>query len=395
MSLVAARSLRHPRGSSPCWAHNLWVSRGLKWPRSPSGSRTGIWTSTSRGTRRKTSGRAGRRATERRGKGDGWRETTTTQHTGARAWMGWCVQGGLEPRCDTMCINEQRSVCSVLSVVHVHVRDSVHVVHRVRSGNLIDRHHQVFQKRIMVDLGLLKSGKVELRTRSIRETWDNFLGYIAKRCSWVEQVDHKFERRNTVLKGNHKDACCKFTCKKYYFLGTTRIFAFWPISVPQLAPLQWQNELNKNQEKNESQPNRDLWWIWPRERLRSCLLQLHQTWGGLRMGFQDPWKSVASDDRSGKPEKPSPPGNSKEDYGRSWSSQEWSCGARSIREETTSWDIMATSCPSSWRTSSRRKSWWIGETWDSESPRRGKFRNFRHGQWRSRICEQSKRPSAK
>ena len=43
------------------------------------------------------------------------------------------MQGGLEPqvRCDTVRINEQRSVCSVLSVVHVHVRDSVYVVHRV------------------------------------------------------------------------------------------------------------------------------------------------------------------------------------------------------------------------------------------------------------------------
>ena len=30
-------------------------------------------------------------------------------------------------------------------------------------GNLRDRHHQVIQKRIMVDLGLLKSGKMELR----------------------------------------------------------------------------------------------------------------------------------------------------------------------------------------------------------------------------------------
>ena len=29
--------------------------------------------------------------------------------------------------------------------------------------NLKDRHHQVIQQRIMVDLGLLKSGKVELR----------------------------------------------------------------------------------------------------------------------------------------------------------------------------------------------------------------------------------------
>ena len=30
-------------------------------------------------------------------------------------------------------------------------------------GNLRDRHHQVIQKRIMVNLGLLKSGNVELR----------------------------------------------------------------------------------------------------------------------------------------------------------------------------------------------------------------------------------------
>ena len=30
-----------------------------------------------------------------------------------------------------MCINELRSVCSVLSVVHVHVRDNVYGVHRV------------------------------------------------------------------------------------------------------------------------------------------------------------------------------------------------------------------------------------------------------------------------
>ena len=44
----------------------------------------------------------------------------------------------------------------------------------------------------------------------------------------------------------------------------------WPclissISALQLAPLRWQNELNKDQEKNVSQPNRDLWWIWPRD----------------------------------------------------------------------------------------------------------------------------------
>ena len=61
-------------------------------------------------------------------------------------------------------------------------------------------------------------------------------------------------------------------------------------------------------------------------------------------GYQDPGKSVASDDRSGKSEKPSPPGYSKEDYGQSWSSQEWKSGAaehdRSGKPEKTSWDMM-------------------------------------------------------
>ena len=55
-------------------------------------------------------------------------------------------------------------------------------------------------------------------------------------------------------------------------------------------------------------------------------------------------KSVASDDRSGKAEKPSPPGYSKEDSGRSWSSQKWKSGAaahdRSGKPEKTSWDMM-------------------------------------------------------
>ena len=66
--------------------------------------------------------------------------------------------------------------------------------------------------------------------------------------------------------------------------------------------------------------------------------------GRTSYGNQDPGKSVASDDRSGKPEKPSPPGYSKEDYGRSWSSQEWKSGAsehdRSGKPETTSWNTL-------------------------------------------------------
>ena len=110
-------------------------------------------------------------------------------------------------------------------------------------------------------------------------------------------------------------------------------------------------------------------------------------------GYQDPGKSVSSDDRSGKPEKPSPPGYSKEDYGRSWSSQEWKSGAaehdRSGTLEKTSWDILQ-------KDASHREEPLLGGNARSArygemihdgsgqpetgSPRRGKFRKFRDGQ---------------
>ena len=71
--------------------------------------------------------------------------------------------------------------------------------------------------------------------------------------------------------------------------------------------------------------------------------------GKTSYGYQDPGKSVASDDRSVKPEKPSLPGYSKEDYGQYWSSQEWKSGAaehdRSGKPEKTSWDIMQKVAP--------------------------------------------------
>ena len=61
-------------------------------------------------------------------------------------------------------------------------------------------------------------------------------------------------------------------------------------------------------------------------------------------GYQDPGKSVVEDDRSGKPDRPSPAGYSKEDYGRFWSSQEWKSGAaepdRSVKPEGISWDSL-------------------------------------------------------
>ena len=61
-------------------------------------------------------------------------------------------------------------------------------------------------------------------------------------------------------------------------------------------------------------------------------------------GYQDPGKSVAVDDRSGKPERPSPSGYSEMDYCRSWSSQEWKSGTaahdRSGKPDGISWNAM-------------------------------------------------------
>ena len=61
-------------------------------------------------------------------------------------------------------------------------------------------------------------------------------------------------------------------------------------------------------------------------------------------GYQDPGKSVPSDDRTGKPVEPSRLDYTQEDYGRSWSSQEWKSGAaehdRSVKPEEISWDTL-------------------------------------------------------
>ena len=65
-----------------------------------------------------------------------------------------------------------------------------------------------------------------------------------------------------------------------------------------------------------------------------------QTW----YGYQDPGKSVAVDDRSGQPDRLFPPGYSKLDYGRSWSSQEWKSEAtahdRSGKPDKISWNAV-------------------------------------------------------
>ena len=66
--------------------------------------------------------------------------------------------------------------------------------------------------------------------------------------------------------------------------------------------------------------------------------------GRTSYGYQDPGKSVPSDDRTVKPVQLSRPDYTQEDYGRSWSSQEWKSGAaehdRSGKPEEISWDTL-------------------------------------------------------
>ena len=66
--------------------------------------------------------------------------------------------------------------------------------------------------------------------------------------------------------------------------------------------------------------------------------------GRTSYGYQDPGKSVLSDDRTEKLVEPSRSDYIQEDYGRSWSSQEWKSGAaehdRSGKPEGNSWDSL-------------------------------------------------------
>ena len=66
--------------------------------------------------------------------------------------------------------------------------------------------------------------------------------------------------------------------------------------------------------------------------------------GRTSYGYQDPGISAPSDDRTGKPEKPSQSDFTQENYGRSLSSQEWKSEAtaldRSVKPDKTSWRLV-------------------------------------------------------
>ena len=107
------------------------------------------------------------------------------------------------------------------------------------------------------------------------------------------------------------------------------------ISVLQFALIQWRNDFNNIQEKNESQQNQNLSVV-------SSSTSLSQ--GKRYYGKQDAWTSVVADDRSGHPDGLSSTDYSKLDYDRAWSSQEWKSEVtahdRSGQPDKTSWSMV-------------------------------------------------------
>ena len=174
-----------------------------------------------------------------------------------------------------------------------------------------------------------------------------------------------------------------------------------PFQLYNFALLQWRNEFNKNQEKNESQPNQDPWWISLRGRvvfnfikpgeetgriLGNLLLQMIDQ-GNLidspQQVIQKRIMTVLGLLKSGKVEL-----RRTIDQGNLIKLLGMRCNKFVLIMETPLLDGDAQSVRYGWRLRDRS-----GQPDSANS--QGRLRNFRHGSWRSRICEQSKRSSAK
>ena len=71
-----------------------------------------------------------------------------------------------------------------------------------RTGNPLKCQDQIIHKRIMVDLGLLKSGKVELRSTIDRGNLKIFLGIHCKKLTLI--VRNLFSARMCILQGTKR-----------------------------------------------------------------------------------------------------------------------------------------------------------------------------------------------
>ena len=150
----------------------------------------------------------------------------------------------------------------------------------------------------------------------------------------IQHIDTKNQLADILTKGN-------FTREEWnHLLSLFFISHFSSTACTAAMAKRAQQESGEERVTAKSRPMMNLTARMPSVVWSSTSSNPGRTWHG----YQDPGKSVTVDDRSGKPDRPSPAGYSKEDYGRSWSSQEWKSGAaahdRSGKPEKTSWDAM-------------------------------------------------------
>ena len=150
----------------------------------------------------------------------------------------------------------------------------------------------------------------------------------------VKYIDTKNQLADILTKGN-------FTRDEWnHLLSLFNISHFSSTVCSTAMAKRVQQESGEERVTAKSRPMMNLTARMPSIVSSSTSSNLEKTW----YGYQDPGKSVVEDDRSGKPDRLSPTGYSKMDYGRSWSSQEWKSEAaahdRSGKPDETSWNAM-------------------------------------------------------
>ena len=129
----------------------------------------------------------------------------------------------------------------------------------------------------------------------------------------IKYIDTKNQLADIMTKGS-------FTRDEWnHMLSLFNISHFSSTVCSAAMPKRIQQESREERVTAKSRPMMNL-----TARMPSVVLSSTSACPGKRWyGNQDLGKSVVEDDRSGKPDRLSPAGYSKMDYGRSWSSQEW------------------------------------------------------------------------
>ena len=155
----------------------------------------------------------------------------------------------------------------------------------------------------------------------------------------IKYIDTKNQLADILTKGN-------FTRDEWnHLLNLFNISHFSSTACTAAMAKKTQQESGEERVTAKSRPMMNLTARMPTVVSSSTSSSPGKTW----YEYQDPWKSVVVDDRSGQPDRLSPAGYSKSDYDRSWSSQEVKSEVtahdRSGKPDKTSWSSVQQVCP--------------------------------------------------